>query len=446
MTSRELLKSALTETSKVKAPSLLLEDYIHFINKAIQQYVNKRYNVYDTSAQTMDDLRVLKSTAMLSVKKTTAYQNELDIIDPTSPLSEYKKSLSASSDCIYEFDLPDDYFHILNCMCIFKVNKNYQCYTAGSYKKFAATRLDSDKWSQIVNDYYNQPEYKRPYYFIHNVNIDNSEYTNLYNSDTKTGTDQGLYSMPTDLYNVGIEKLTYSTNNGLFVEISINTRADLATAKFTDSKVMNKIKNLFDITTDELTAEVEMPNETNYNTKTYKIKTGINSYLVYNTISGELSTMQSELDNWKFVRATYQTQNNSFNRAIALDQNTQNGRIQIVDLVNKPAGSRHANASKVRCEVRYGSDNSIFELIGVQVDYIKAPQKINITEEQMALVDDTSQILEFPDYVCNEILNELVHILMENAADPRLQTHSVVSQSIASPAQQQTTQPAATTA
>jgi hypothetical protein len=45
-------------------------------------------------------------------------------------------------------------------------------------------------------------------------------------------------------------------------------------------------------------------------------------------------------------------------------------------------------------------------------------------------------MLEFPDYVCQEIINELVHIVMENISEQRLQTHPVVSQSIANPAQQ----------
>ena len=54
----------------------------------------------------------------------------------------------------------------------------------------------------------------------------------------------------------------------------------------------------------------------------------------------------------------------------------------------------------------------------------------------MDLTRDTSQIMEFPDYVCQEIINELVNIVMENTADPRLQTHIPISQSIANPAQQ----------
>ena len=55
----------------------------------------------------------------------------------------------------------------------------------------------------------------------------------------------------------------------------------------------------------------------------------------------------------------------------------------------------------------------------------------------MDLTEDTSQIMEFPDYVCQEIINELVHLVMEHDADPRLQTNMPLTQSIAQPAQQQ---------
>jgi hypothetical protein len=36
-------------------------------------------------------------------------------------------------------------------------------------------------------------------------------------------------------------------------------------------------------------------------------------------------------------------------------------------------------------------------------------------------------MLEYPDYVCQEIINELVHLVMENISEPRLQTHPVVT-------------------
>lgn len=36
------------------------------------------------------------------------------------------------------------------------------------------------------------------------------------------------------------------------------------------------------------------------------------------------------------------------------------------------------------------------------------------------MVEDKSQVMEFPDFVCQEIINELVNIVMENSRDPRL--------------------------
>ena len=104
----------------------------------------------------------------------------------------------------------------------------------------------------------------------------------------------------------------------------------------------------------------------------------------------------------------------------------------------KIADNRYGNHSKVYCEIRYGTDKDTFRLKGVYIDYIKAPKFIRLTQKQVDTVQDTSQILEFPDYVCQEIINELVHILMENLEMQRIQTHPVVSQSIANPAQQQT--------
>lgn len=124
-----------------------------------------------------------------------------------------------------------------------------------------------------------------------------------------------------------------------------------------------------------------------------------------------------------------QTQGTNFDRVISLTNGT-------ASTVEREAGQRYGNASKVRCEIRYGKDNTVFVLEKVLIDYIKAPQTIRLTQEQVDLTEDTSQIMEFPDYVCQEIINELVTLVMENTADPRLQSHPIVTQSIANPVQQ----------
>ena len=46
MTSKQIYDAVNTEMNKVEAPSMLLEDFNYFINKAIYQYINKKYNIY----------------------------------------------------------------------------------------------------------------------------------------------------------------------------------------------------------------------------------------------------------------------------------------------------------------------------------------------------------------------------------------------------------------
>lgn len=109
---------------------------------------------------------------------------------------------------------------------------------------------------------------------------------------------------------------------------------------------------------------------------------------------------------------------------------------QTDDLVERHSGIRYGNATTARIEIRYGKDSSLFELKNVYIDYIKTPQHIRLTQEELDLTEDTSQMMEFPDYVCQEIINELVKLVLENSGDPRLQSNVAVNQSIANPAQQ----------
>ena len=306
--------------NKVQAPSILLEDFNYFFNKAINQYINKRYNIYDVNQQTTDDIRVLKSTAKLFPINTV---NNIGI--------EQIKTEDSMYGALYEFQLPADYLHLLNCVVNYKVKKQFKCYDQGDYWQTGAIRLTADLWPQIINNFYMRPSYKKPYYYIHNVN-------------TSVG----------------------KSNNNVSNLNPTNIIVDNS-----DSNTSIKIKG----------TDGSLPTSL--------------------TLSGGDSD----------------------------------------DLIEKTATHRYGNASNVRLELRYGKDNSIFELNNIWVDYIKTPQHIRITQDQLDMTADTSQIMEFPDYVCQEIINELVHILMENSTDQRLQSHPIVTQSIANPTQEQTEQP-----
>ena len=130
MTARQLYEAVLIELNKENAPNIILEDFNYFANKAVNNYINKRYNIYDINQQTTDDLRVLKATALLKPTKVNDYND-----------------LSLASNATYQVTLPPDYLHILNCICIYDVQKTYKCYDAGNTWRSAATRLTSDAYS-----------------------------------------------------------------------------------------------------------------------------------------------------------------------------------------------------------------------------------------------------------------------------------------------------------
>ena len=380
MTARQLLNGVIIELNKQQAPSPTLEGFNYFANKAINQYINKRYSQgYDVNQQFTDDVRVLKASATLYAKGIEVDQATGDItsnkiVTATPNVTSLNSFLT---DAKYDFDLPADYLHLLNCVCVYRVNKRFNCYNAGTYWEVGATRLTADLAPVILNNFYMRPKYNKPYYYINNNNID-------------TGTwDEEQSLTPTNPINL-VNKEGESNNS-------------------IASVLNNNGTDRMEGTGGPMEAEIDKTNS-----QPNKINIA------------QADRTSKDTDAFIDIK----------NQILPRFRKERDGLLD--DTVERSAGNRYGNASKVRLEIRYGKDNSVFQLVAIKIDYIKAPQHIRLTQEQIDLTEDTSQILEFPDYVCQEIINELTHIIMENGTDPRLQTHPVVSQSIASPAQEQT--------
>lgn len=331
-TARQIFEATEIELNKIQAPSLKLYEFNYLVNKAINQYVNKIYNIYDINQQTTDDLRVLKSTAYLQ---------------PIKFDSSNHSSIQSLYGATYEVYMPLDYLHLLNCVCVYEVKKQKDCWDVGNYVPVSAIKLTADSWGDIITDIYNRPSPMRPYYYIHNVNRIGNE-------------------LPTNpvLPNNNVPNSYEGTDiNGNYKVVSYDQEEVATTVENQDGEVIS-------------------------------------------------------------------TEGSNFNRKFKLNGTPKSG-------VEKPTASRISNSSNVRLEIRYGRDNSVFELKEVQIDYLKAPQFIRLTQEQMDLTQDTSQIMEYPDYVCQEIINELVHLIMLRTRDPQLGDHYQITSTIARPTQQQ---------
>lgn len=405
MTLRNLYEAVLIEINKEDSPNILLEDFNYFANKSVYQYINKRYNIYDINQQTTDDLRVLKSTVRYKkedIKKVNLYDD-----------------LSLASQAVSEIVLPSDYLHILNCICVYNVKKTYKCYDKGDKWRCAAKKLTSDSYSNIMDNFWTSPSYKRPYYYIHNVNTNLENPTNPYDEDVPGSTDINI-PLNSSTTPICVTKHTLTYNNVSEFNDNISTDLNnLSSEMVNEEGVLVIIKGYNDT--------VYIYNET---TDPEAPVWSISTIIEGDCIDVEVSTGSN-------VRYFY-TKKGNFLKFIPEQFTSINVFEKTQSNVERSAKVRYGNASQVRMEIRYGTDTSVFELDSVLIDYIKTPQYLRLTQKQLDQTEDHSQVLEYPDYVCQEIINELVHVLMENQANQRLQTHPVVSQSIANPTQTQT--------
>lgn len=133
----------------------------------------------------------LVSTTIVENGDEDIYQYHVRVangVKATSTLSQAHSSIQSLRGANYEVFMPIDYLHMLNCVCIYYVAKQKDCWDAGSYIEIPANRLTADSWSQIITDIYNRPSPMRPYYYIHNENQHEYVPTNpYYASTTQTG-------------------------------------------------------------------------------------------------------------------------------------------------------------------------------------------------------------------------------------------------------------------
>ena len=89
----------------------------------------------------------------------------------------------------------------------------------------------------------------------------------------------------------------------------------------------------------------------------------------------------------------------------------------------------YQNKPVVRIHV--GQAHDYMELAMVEVDYLKVPEFVQVRDEDVFSVStDNSQVLEFPNYLLNEIVKRCTIYLLEKASDQRIQTQPAFNQEI----------------
>ena len=443
MTARQVFESTLIELSKIQAPSLKLYEFNYLFNKAINQYINKVYNVYDINQQTTDDLRVLKATAFLTPHKVELAGRNLSGCDKTDSAIQNTSAVTGNSAQV-NGSTSGGYKHLTYAQYIAGLAEGatplskvefdakdaageapaWQFVAGGTGTGYTgqATSYLSKAHRSIQSLHGATYEVFLPIDYLHMLNC----VCIYYVAKTKDCWDAGSYievpatrltadswsSIITDIYNRPSPMRPY------YYIHNVNQQQVLPTDPRTEVEINTG------------GGAYQQPIGIDMATYPYKVThaDGGEGYDDVNTNDGACSE-------------DIEAQNSNFQRTYTFKVGETTSKISLVE---KPSAVRIGNTSNVRCEIRYGKDDSLFQLAEVQVDYVKCPQFIRLTQEQIDLTEDTSQIMEFPDYVNQEIINELVHLVMERVNDPRLSNNMQMTQSIARPTGQQA-QPQQTT-
>lgn len=139
MTEKQFYEFILIELNKNKAPAVLLEDFIYFLKKGKQQYINLKINLYDTSEQIDDDLKEVR-------------------------ILSYPINISKQGNN-YVGTLPQNYLHVLNSGLLeFSVENQFLCYEIGDVISSPISRLPAKATYRVLDNYYFKPSYKNPYF------------------------------------------------------------------------------------------------------------------------------------------------------------------------------------------------------------------------------------------------------------------------------------------
>ena len=197
----------LTELVKEESPTMYLEDFLYYYNKAISDYMKLRYEKFEMSQQLTDDMRVWK--VRHKTDKLVTKISELGACDSADCPELIKCNSGCPSQCVFDEYTPSEecikkcegdpdldcttkcmndlrdkcvescmkkckesikkpYRHLLGCILEVELKRPVlHCeQLPGTVKGYKATRSTSDRNTGLVDNVYFEPRFYRPYFDI----------------------------------------------------------------------------------------------------------------------------------------------------------------------------------------------------------------------------------------------------------------------------------------
>ena len=136
LTAIQYITNIQRELNKVSASSFHLDDFVYFVNKGTQEYINNAYRLFEVSQQLSDDVSVLKVRRLYAITDVT--------------VNSYINS-------------PTDYLHLTGIK-VTLVDRSNNCFLNGEILVKPAKRKTTDMDGFLIDNHFGKANKNRIFY------------------------------------------------------------------------------------------------------------------------------------------------------------------------------------------------------------------------------------------------------------------------------------------
>ena len=378
MTIREAYEQTFINLNKKKAAALYVEDFLVFFKNAVQDHINRLYSLYETSQQLSDDLQNLHRHIIIDLSGDMPFPLNINYYDGEPYVSFlYNDSISPLGTGHFMLDTNGDRYTSLDVIANRNIIVNME---APSFPLIP--ELDLLKFPNGINEG-----------II--IKIEAAEMKDMITlKDWRSSTSPTQRDFSFDLGD--INEITVTPQNSVFLIHKDNKFRLLSGSGFKE--------------VDEERMLISAPDN-------YFHLLGLENYL------GTRKGVTCE--NWRTKR--YGVSKLTSDREVSINQN-----VFLEPKSTRPYYSIKNNIGSVypNIEVHYRKDSELelVKLDKIGLLYLKEP-KIYFMDDADLKGDDSTEVIEFQEYICQELVESVVRLVLENNSDPRVQSFPAVNES-----------------
>jgi len=386
MTIREAYENTLINLNKKKAPALYLDDFLVLFKSAVQDHVNQLYALYETSQQLSDDLHNLHRHIIINLGGNLPFPLNVKYYDgtPFVAMPSVITTMSGISGGQFNTEGPQS-------GQTFLFHNIYYSYVSSQLRKNIIVNNETVLNGAILNE----------------LRFDES----------------------------------IQAVSGTIVKI-VRTNGNIKIEDYTKYGFGTKVRFSFDLKgVDQIMITNLSPAYFLFNGNNYELL----SEPGYNFIDDERVIVSCPDNYWHLLglESNYDYRKNDSCTTYIRRRNggaklTSDRQVSIHDnSYLKPKSTRpyflvKNNFSTVypKIELLYRdiSEKDLVKLVEVELLYLKEPKIYNLLDEQLD-GEDTTDAIEFQEYICQELVEQVVKLVLENNSDPRTQSFTAVNES-----------------